>query len=94
MTTDDTVDIYIRAIDTWGIDIQQSIFVEEAAEVITALSHFKRDKCGIHDVIGEFADLQVMLNQMIEIYGKEQFNEIFAQKLVALKNKLDKADER
>lgn len=85
-------DIYKRAISRWGVDAQRSIFVEEAAEAITALSHFKRGKCGIYDVIGEFADLQIMLNQMKVIYGEEQFDRIFVQKLTALKAKLDQGN--
>lgn len=84
--------IYKRAISTWGTDVQRLIFVEEAAEALVAMSHFRRGKCGLDDVIGEFADLQIMLNQMIEMYGKDRFDTIFAQKLDALKNKLDRLD--
>lgn len=86
----DTNDIYKRAISTWGTDVQRLIFVEEAAETIVAISHFRRGKCTLDEVVGEFADLQIMLNQMIEMYGRGIFDKIFAQKLAALKTKLDK----
>lgn len=85
-------DIYKRAISTWGTDVQRLIFVEEASEALVAMSHFRRGKCSLDDVIGEFADLQIMLHQMVEMYGKDKFETIFAQKLYALKNKLDRLD--
>lgn len=87
-----SANIYKRAISTWGADVQQLIYIEEAAETIVAISHFSRDKCTLDEVVGEFADLQIMLNQMIEMYGKGIFDKIFAQKLDALKTKLDKVD--
>lgn len=90
----DPLNVYVRALDTWGIGVQEDIFIEEAAEAIQAISHFRRDRCDMDTVCGELADLQVMLDQMKIVYGVDRFNAIFAKKIIALDAKLENHPKR
>ena len=85
----DPLNVYVRALDTWGIGVQEDIFIEEAAEAIQAISHFRRDRCDMDTVCGELADLWIMLEQMRIVFGTDRFDRIFAKKVVALYTKLD-----
>ena len=69
---------YTEALELWGKDFQKSMFNEEIGEVLTAISHEKRGRCGRDAVLEELADLQIMLNQMVIMYGTdEEFEDIF-----------------
>lgn len=80
--------VYQRAIDKWGNGHQMDMATEEAAEVIQAIIHYKRGRCGSDVVCGELADLQIMIEQMKLIFGPKLFAKIFNEKLEALRNKL------
>ncbi len=72
---------YSDALNCWGEDLQKSLFYEEIGEVLTAISHEKRGRCGKLTVLEELADLQIMLNQMVILYGTdEDFKHIFGAK--------------
>ena len=76
---------YTDALNLWGEDLQKSMFHEEIGEVLTAMSHEKRGRCGKEAVLEELADLQIMLNQMVVLYGSdEEFKDIINAKLIRL----------
>ena len=69
---------YTAALECWGGESQKALFHEEIGEVLTAISHEKRGRCGRDAVLEELADLQIMLNQMVIMYGTdEEFEDIF-----------------
>lgn len=84
-----TESIYQRALNKWGVAMQNDMLIEECAEAIEAISHYRRCKCDADEVIGELADVQILLNQMKLVYGEDRFDRIFAEKLEALEAKLD-----
>lgn len=72
---------YTDALNCWGDGPQKSLFHEEIGEVLTAISHEKRGRCGKLTVLGELADLQIMLNQMVILYGTdEEFKDVLGMK--------------
>ena len=76
---------YTDALQCWGTELQKSLFHEEIGEVLTAMSHEKRGRCGKEAVLEELADLQIMLNQMVVLYGSdEEFKDIINAKLIRL----------
>ena len=76
---------YTDALECWGAEFQKSMFHEEIGEVLTAMSHEKRGRCGKEAVLEELADLQIMLNQMVVLYGSdEEFKDIINAKLIRL----------
>ncbi|NOY13873.1 MAG: antitoxin [Deltaproteobacteria bacterium] len=77
--------IYRAAIDKWGKDAQYDQAVEECAELITALKHYRRGKVDKQAVIAELADVSLMLGQLSWMFGAEQVE-------TAVKTKLEKLD--
>ena len=76
---------YADALKCWGAEFQKSMFHEEIGEVLTAMLHEKRGRCGKEAVLEELADLQIMLNQMVVLYGSdEEFKDIINAKLIRL----------
>ena len=87
-----------RAIDTFGIDSQVDMAIEEMAELTKALLKYRRccngdiyvdDKDKLFgNVIEEMADVQIMLNQLYIMFG-EPVN-YPKEKINRLKNRLDR----
>ena len=75
--------LYQATIDKWGEDAQYDQAVEECAELITALKHYRRGKIDRQTVIAELADVTLMLGQLSWMFGPEQVD-------AAIKTKLDK----
>ncbi len=65
-------EIYVKAIESWGIGIQLDVLMEECAELIQECSKFKRilyhgeepNKEETIRMIGEMVDAQTMINQI------------------------------
>jgi len=91
-------EILEAAIDHFGVDNQIGIAMEECAELIQALSKYRRyGESAIHQVIGEMADVQIMLDQLKKIFDKHPHDLESAElgKLYRLKQLIikDKAPE-
>ena len=78
--------IYQATIDKWGKEAQYDQAVEECAELIAALKHYRRGKIDKQAVIAELADVTLMLGQLSWMFGQADVNEAIQQKL----NKLEK----
>jgi NTP pyrophosphatase (non-canonical NTP hydrolase) len=81
-------EIYNRALSRWGVGLQLDMFIEESAEAIQAVQHYKRGRCDMDTVCGELADLWIMLSQMRIVYGETRFDRVLAEKIAALYEKL------
>ncbi len=79
--------LYQATLDKWGEDAQYDQMVEECAELITALKHFRRGKVDQQAVIDELADVTLMLGQLTWMFGTEAVEESVQKKLEKL-NKL------
>lgn len=83
---------YAAAMECWGDELQKSLFHEEIGEVLTAISHEKRGRCGKSTVLEELVDLQIMLNQMVILYGTDEaFQNIFDVKTHRLINRIERS---
>lgn len=85
--------IYQAAIACWGADAQYDQAIEECAELIAALKHFKRGKISEQAVIDELADATLMLGQLRWMFGNDQVEIAINNKLEKLKQLLARADE-
>lgn len=56
--------LYLKAIETWGIEAQRMVFHEEMAELLEIENC--KNPVGF---IGELADAVIMTEQMVEFYG-------------------------
>lgn len=59
---------YIKAIKTYGADMQQTVAIEEMSELIKELCKNKRGNANISHIAEEIADVQIMLEQLILIF--------------------------
>jgi NTP pyrophosphatase (non-canonical NTP hydrolase) len=84
--------IYRATLAKWGEEAQYDQAVEECAELIAALKHFKRDKVGQEHVIDELADVALMVGQLSFMLGEERVQQAIEKKLAKLQNLLEKAE--
>lgn len=73
--------IYEKAVIKWGVDAQIDMLIEEMAELIVSLKHMKRGR--IHNVPDEFADVEIVMEQLRPYFNKE--NVIDTQKALKIK---------
>ena len=84
--------IYQKTIAKWGEEAQYDQAIEECAELIVALKHFRRGKVTSQAVIDELADITLMVGQLTWMFGSEDVEASIQKKLVKL-NKLLEAPE-
>ena len=76
--------LYQATIERWGIDAQYDQAIEECAELIAALKHYKRGKISREAVIDELADATLMLGQLRWMFGNDQVDAAIDKKLKKL----------
>ncbi len=75
---------YRSTLSKWGEDAQYDQAVEECAELITALKHYRRGKIDRHAVISELADVTLMLGQLTWMFGETEVAAAVQKKLTKL----------
>lgn len=81
--------IYRAALDKWGVEAQYDQTIEECAELIAALKHFKREKVDEEQIVSELADVTLMIGQLTWMFGEERVKAAMSQKLGKLAGLLD-----
>ena len=85
MTEEEYKAILQEAIRWWGRDSRFELLIEECAELIVAIQHWKRDRCGVEKVIEEMADVIIMLDQIkIALCCNEVVDEFIKKKTIRL----------
>ena len=97
MNKKDKENLYNEAIRLWGIESQIDMAIEEASEFIKAVCKAKRI-CGEIEYLylfEEMADLEIMLEQVKQIFGcHEEVEDQKQRKLVRLKRIIDEEAKR
>lgn len=62
-------ELYRTTIRTWGKEGQIDMFHEEVGELLSALNKYKRGRVKAEEVITEIADVQIMVDQLAEMFG-------------------------
>jgi NTP pyrophosphatase (non-canonical NTP hydrolase) len=89
-----------RAVLVWGDMLQTDILVEEMAELTKAIIKSRRHnaKYSTHDIMEELADVQICLDQLKMIAGKNwagnddwtsHYEQMVMQKITRLEGRLD-----
>lgn len=60
-----------EAIRVYGPGAQREQLAEECAELIVAISHFRRGRIGHAELAEEMADVEIMIDQMRVLGGAE-----------------------
>lgn len=91
MSITDRKKIYNDAIEKWGIGPQLNQIVEECAEMIVAVNHFKRGRIGLTELTSELADITIMSEQITYAYELEyKVEKEIERKLARLQGRLEK----
>ena len=89
ITTSDSV-ICRKAVETFGVEIQQIVAMEELGELIQAISKRARGKDNRDNLAEEIADVEIMLEQLKHCYGCHiQANDHKRRKLDKLKSMVE-----
>lgn len=97
MNEEQKKEVLIRAVETYGINSQIRMAIEEMAELIKALCKFERVDLGpesdkaVGNVIEEIADVQIMLDQLRIIF-KSDAKAVEDVKLIRLAGRIDKKE--
>lgn len=85
---EEATSLYEQALAKWGTEAQIWMAVEESGEFLAALSQ-TTSRGREADLVGEIADLSIMLEQLAIIFGKEKVEETRQRKLRRLKIRLN-----
>ncbi len=93
MEKQDRINLYKKALKTWGEEAQVNMLDEEVGELITAVARFKRGRATHQDVMTELADVFIMVEQIATMMSYDDFEKEVDRKLVRLRDeKLAKYD--
>ena len=93
-----------RAVKTWGDTLQTDILIEEMSELTKAIIKSRRHggKYATHEILEELADVQICLDQLKMIAGKnylfvgdfqDALDQRIMQKIVRLEGRLDNREK-
>lgn len=84
-------DVYINAINAYGTEEQVRMIYEEMCELGVALSKYHRDPGveTVRDVREEIADVQIMLEQAKEMFGRAEVEWFLQEKTERLRKRVE-----
>lgn len=82
-------DLYRASLDKWGDEAQYDQAVEECAELIAALKHFRRGRIDEVAVAEELADVILMVGQLVYMLGEARVDAAMTGKIARLRTLLD-----
>lgn len=82
------------ALDTFGVEAQIDICIEECAELINALEKYRRGRALTPDVVTEIADVIITCALMSIVFGPVAVVHEEARKLKRLEKRIEKAKNR
>lgn len=60
-----------QVIDLFGADQQMDQAIEECAELVVAIRHYRRDRSGLTAIAEEIADVEIMMTQLRHVVGDD-----------------------
>ena len=85
----EVLNICTQAVDTFGVESQTDMAIEECAELINALEKHRRGRNSKADVVEEIADVMIMCFQMTYIFGGKQTYAEIEYKASRLKGRIE-----
>ena len=82
-------ELYGATLAKWGEEAQYDQAIEECAELIASLKHYKRGKIGTEEVISELADVTLMVGQLTWMLGADKLDLAISEKILKLKKLLE-----
>lgn len=82
--------ILLKALETYGLDLQAMVAIEEMSELTKELCKRRRGAKNLDAIVEEIADVKIMLSQLTEVYGSEAVQMAFDTKLARLEARLER----
>lgn len=94
MTEKEKIRIWTKAIKTYGVPAQMDMLVEECAELIVEVNHYKRNlvkggETNLSKLLSEIADVEIMIKQMKLIFNENTINGIVEFKTRRLRERIE-----
>lgn len=86
MEKKEKIELYNKAIDTWGVEAQRNMAFEEIGELITALAQDRRGRVTKEEILTELADVTIMCEQLATILGYDDYEKEIDRKLIRLRD--------
>ena len=87
--------LFETATDYWGVTAQMLVLAEECSELSAAATRVLTHKGSESDVVGEMADVYIMLSQMVySLPEAVWFDQVVEEKLKKLRNRLESQGAR
>jgi len=90
---DEDYETFSEAIETWGVDAQFHMLIEELGELIVASQHHRRGKIDDVELSEEIADVQIVIKQITEYIGREDVEDSVTYKMERLRNRIEEAEK-
>ncbi|KKN83053.1 hypothetical protein LCGC14_0303190 [marine sediment metagenome] len=88
-------ELYLKAADLWGEQMQVFMAFEETAEFQNILAKLLRGRAVTSELADEIADTKIMMEQMETIYGiKDLVAKQYAYKIGRLKERVKKHEQK
>ena len=87
-------ELYNSVINTYGIDAQKWMLIEECGELLNAIAKLKRGRASKEDIITELADVHIMVEQMAFFFGWDEFLAEKDYKLMRLEERVSRKGGR
>lgn len=89
MTKEEYKDMLTAALMNDGLHFCLNALQEECAETIIAINHLRRKRCDVNHVIGEMADVKLMIDMCrLGLDGKMFFDDCINKKAEAIGKKI------
>lgn len=88
-TNQELEEIFQATLEKWGAEAQYDQMIEECAELIIALKHYRRGKIDREAVVDELADVTLMLGQLTWMFGPPIVEQSIQRKLEKLSELMD-----
>ncbi len=85
--------VFRATLATWGEEAQYDQAVEECAELIAALKHYKRRRIDTTQLAEELADVTLMVGQLSWMLGNDLVESALARKLIKLRELLSAEEQ-
>lgn len=83
-----------QAVSTWGATAQADMLIEECAELIQAVQHWRRGRATNEQVASEIADVSIMLAQARFMFGAEAVDAAREAKVTRLVCRLEATERK
>ena len=92
---EESLSLLNAALNHWGVPLQLLVLAEECSELSAAATRVLTQKGSVDDLLGEMADVYLMLSQMVySLPEAAGFDQVVEEKLKKLRKRLESQGAR